>query len=207
LKAAKKKLGRPPKHKGERLSKNRTFRVRGMLDNYLKWNAEEAGRSVSEEIEARLERSFYTDGLLTTFVGDAAPLVNALSTAVAFSMLLENTTRKDCYQILQVAAGYIIAAFGSSRNATTDFTPKVSEMLWPPRETADRYEVEGLKLAFRVLNNLGSEMPAEQVEDLATLLLEKAGREDAAALQRVAKAAVEKVAKHLSDPQTTEKIK
>jgi predicted HicB family RNase H-like nuclease len=52
------KLGRPPKHEGERLSKNRTFRVRGTLDKQLEAAAKDAGHSVSEEIERRLEESF-----------------------------------------------------------------------------------------------------------------------------------------------------
>jgi hypothetical protein len=52
------KIGRPPKRQGERLSKNRTFRVRGTLDEQLEAAAQEAGRSVSEEIEHRLEQSF-----------------------------------------------------------------------------------------------------------------------------------------------------
>ena len=52
------KLGRPPKHEGERLSKNRTFRVRGTLDEQLVAAAKDTGRSVSEEIERRLEESF-----------------------------------------------------------------------------------------------------------------------------------------------------
>jgi hypothetical protein len=52
------KLGRPPKHEGERLSKNRTFRVRGTLDEQLEAAAQDAGHSVSEEIERRLVESF-----------------------------------------------------------------------------------------------------------------------------------------------------
>jgi len=52
------KIGRPPKRKGERLSKNRTFRVRGTLDEQLEAAAQKAERSVSEEIERRLEDSF-----------------------------------------------------------------------------------------------------------------------------------------------------
>jgi hypothetical protein len=52
------KLGRPPKREGERLTKNRTFRVRGTLDEQLEAAAQETGRSVSEEIEHRLEQSF-----------------------------------------------------------------------------------------------------------------------------------------------------
>ena len=54
--AAKKNVGgRPPRHPGERLSKSRTFRVRGGLDEYLQASAAAAGRSVSEEIEFQLE--------------------------------------------------------------------------------------------------------------------------------------------------------
>jgi hypothetical protein len=53
-----KPAGRPPRHKGERLSKNRTFRVRGELDEKLQRAADTSGRSVSEEIEFRLEKSF-----------------------------------------------------------------------------------------------------------------------------------------------------
>jgi hypothetical protein len=50
--------GRPPRHPGERLSKNRTFRVRGGLDEKLQAAAAASGRSVSEEIEFRLDQSF-----------------------------------------------------------------------------------------------------------------------------------------------------
>jgi hypothetical protein len=57
------KRGRPPRHAGERLSKNRTFRVRGELDYRLQAAANESGRSVSEEIEYRLENSFRMDDL------------------------------------------------------------------------------------------------------------------------------------------------
>src|SRR5262245_15521366 len=54
--AAKKNVGgRPPRHPGERLSKSRTFRVRGGLDEYLQAAAAASGRSVSEEIELQLE--------------------------------------------------------------------------------------------------------------------------------------------------------
>ena len=51
-------MGRLPRRAGERLSKNRTFRVRGELDSTLQTAALRSGRSVSEEIEFRLEQSF-----------------------------------------------------------------------------------------------------------------------------------------------------
>ena len=50
--------GRPPRHQGERLRKNRTFRVREALDDKLLASAAASGRSVSEEIEFRLEQSY-----------------------------------------------------------------------------------------------------------------------------------------------------
>ena len=58
MKGAKKKRGRPPKPERERRSKTRTFRVRGILDLKLQRAAKSAGRSISEEIEWRLEQSF-----------------------------------------------------------------------------------------------------------------------------------------------------
>ena len=51
-------MGRPPRRAGERLSKTRTFRVRGELDDKLQTAALKSGRSVSEEIEFRLEQTF-----------------------------------------------------------------------------------------------------------------------------------------------------
>jgi hypothetical protein len=57
------KAGRPPRHAGERLSKNRTFRVRGELDEKLQAAAEQSRRTVSAEIEFRLECSFLMDQL------------------------------------------------------------------------------------------------------------------------------------------------
>lgn len=57
-KTAAKSAGRPTRRAGERLSKNRTFRVRAQLDEQLADAAGSSGRSVSEEIELRLEQSF-----------------------------------------------------------------------------------------------------------------------------------------------------
>ena len=57
------KAGRPPRHAGERLVKNRTFRVWGQLDDQLQATAEQSRRTVSAEIEFRLELSFLVDWL------------------------------------------------------------------------------------------------------------------------------------------------
>ena len=57
------KAGRPPRHAGERLVKNRTFRVWGSLDDQLQAAAEQSRRTVSAEIEWRLSLSFEMDRL------------------------------------------------------------------------------------------------------------------------------------------------
>jgi hypothetical protein len=57
------KAGRPPRHAGERLVKNRTFRVWRKLDNQLQAAAGQSRRTVSAEIEFRLELSFLVDRL------------------------------------------------------------------------------------------------------------------------------------------------
>jgi hypothetical protein len=57
------KAGRPPRRANERLSKNRTFRVWDKLDEKLQAAAEQSLRTVSAEIEYRLENSFWMDHL------------------------------------------------------------------------------------------------------------------------------------------------
>jgi hypothetical protein len=79
------KLGRPPKHEGELLSKNRTFRVRGTLDEQLEAAAQKAGRSVSEEIERRLDDSFRIEELY------GGPRTSAMFRVIADSIALLKT--------------------------------------------------------------------------------------------------------------------
>ena len=64
-KLAKKKKsgGRPPRHPGEVLAKNRTFRVRADLERMLQNAAAKSGRSVSETIERVLEDWFFQERL------------------------------------------------------------------------------------------------------------------------------------------------
>ena len=75
------KIGRPPRHEDERLSKMRTFRIRPHLDELLLAAAAKAGRSVSEEIEYRLDRSFYEDALPARMAETMAPLVEQAARA------------------------------------------------------------------------------------------------------------------------------
>ena len=76
--------GRPPRHPGERLSKNRTFRVRGGLDERLPAAAAATGRSVSEEIEFRLDQSFDRDAFFGLVLGgdENAKVLQSIATVM-----------------------------------------------------------------------------------------------------------------------------
>ena len=56
--AKRKRVGRPPKPAKERKTVNFTFRSRGELRDQLRDAAAVSGRSISEEIEYRLNQSF-----------------------------------------------------------------------------------------------------------------------------------------------------
>jgi len=59
--AAKKRIGRPPKSEEDRKAVNFTFRSRGQMRDRLQAAAAASRRSISEEIEYRLENSFRED--------------------------------------------------------------------------------------------------------------------------------------------------
>jgi Arc-like DNA binding domain len=56
--AAKKRIGRPPKSEEDRKAVNFTFRSRGQMRDLLQAAAAASKRSISEEIEYRLQNSF-----------------------------------------------------------------------------------------------------------------------------------------------------
>jgi hypothetical protein len=64
--------GRPPLPPGEKRAKNFTFRSRGNMHDRLSKAAARSGRSLSEEIEHRLDRSFFEgdDSLARMLIGD-----------------------------------------------------------------------------------------------------------------------------------------
>ena len=71
---------RPPLRSGERRSKSRTFRVRGGMDEWLRREAAETGRSVSEVIEMLLEMArLRRDHLVEMWGGDVFDLAGRLA--------------------------------------------------------------------------------------------------------------------------------
>jgi hypothetical protein len=86
--------GRPPKPEHERRRANLTFRIRDDVRYRLAVYAVQAGRSISEEIERRLEQSL-NEELILYGVGDPAALRQALFTiALVLSGLERQTGRK-----------------------------------------------------------------------------------------------------------------
>jgi|GraSoiStandDraft_57_1057295.scaffolds.fasta_scaffold255678_1 hypothetical protein len=107
------KGGRPARHKGERLVKHRTFRVRGRLDEMLEEAAAQAGRSVSEQIERMLEDAFFQDRLNANILGSnvAGEILRLIRAAMVVEGLVgvdwdRNLTRAEN---LRTAANAIIA--------------------------------------------------------------------------------------------------
>jgi hypothetical protein len=73
---AKKRVGRPPKSPEDRKTVNFTFRSRGQMRELLQAAATASGRSISEEIEHRLEASFQKDNTADIAVAAASEAIN-----------------------------------------------------------------------------------------------------------------------------------
>lgn len=123
--------GRPPRHQGEQLSKNRTFRVRGGLDEKLQAAAAASGRSVSEEIEFRLDQSFDRDAFIGLVLGgdENSKVLQTIATV----MKLESRAghwMKDMKTVERVgrAAIYVI----------TYFAPQYASLRPPPELMAQK---------------------------------------------------------------------
>jgi hypothetical protein len=144
------RLGRPPRHEGKRLSKNRTFRIRDELDQQLELAARTSRRSVSEEIEYRLDRSFLEGR--PTRTDDAVRLVRiAMMMHPDFARPDLDPEWADYHrteaEIVMIAVNIIIAAVS-----------KFPVMLPAAREAS---LLEGAELARSLLRSIHVEWPQE----------------------------------------------
>src|SRR5437660_327572 len=82
--ALKKRIGRPPKAKEHRKAVNFTFRSRDQMRERLEAAAAASGRSISEEIEHRLNQSFDEERLSAAFLGgtDTAKTLQLIANAM-----------------------------------------------------------------------------------------------------------------------------
>jgi len=170
MKSAKKSPGRPPKPKEERRSHNRTFRVRGHLDRAMKEAAARSGRSISEEIEARLERSFYLDDTLVAFMGKRGQIIRALSATV---LLAENITASmgpiDAFPVLKIACGYVLDFFvGKPIPKDEEIQAELSS--GEIDRLGAEYKFIGQTIAATVLQNLGLIAPIVKYGEITEIL-------------------------------------
>jgi hypothetical protein len=93
---SKRKRGRPPKPEGERRRGNLTFRVRAHLRYLLQLRADRSGRSLSEEIEYRLERSLAEEVLLYG-IQDPMIFLNAVNAITIVLASLERQTGRKAF--------------------------------------------------------------------------------------------------------------
>jgi hypothetical protein len=88
--------GRPPQPESERRRSNLTFRVRAHLRHLLQLRADHSGRSLSEEIEHRLERSLSEEVLLYG-VQDPVIFLNAVNMITIVLASLERQTGRKAF--------------------------------------------------------------------------------------------------------------
>jgi hypothetical protein len=161
--------GRPPRHLGERLSKNRTFRVRGKLDEKLQAAATASGRSVSEEIEFRLDQSFDRDAFLGVMLGhdESAKALQAIAIVMKLTGREGNWAQHaDTAERVRLSVALIIAQF-ATRHApppTTEISLEASQPQgWClPDENYDRAADLAIK-ALEAVGSLSSSTTAEEV--------------------------------------------
>lgn len=148
-----KKGGRPLKHKGEPLSKTRFFRMRPRLDDLLQAAAVEASRTVSQEIEYRLETSFHDERMALALTGSdvGALLLRMFYSAMVAEGVTPDWTRDEAEESRKVRA----ENFRATANAVIASALMLKIELPPPWQ-----HQESLRLAKRLL--LRSSVPMER---------------------------------------------
>jgi Arc-like DNA binding domain len=155
--AAKKRIGRPPKAKEDRKAVNFTFRSRDQMRERLEAAAAASGRSISEEIEYRLNQSFDEERLSAAFLGgnDTAKALQLIANAMRLETAAGDGTpwSKDQRkaEAVQTAATLLIA--GSAGLPVVPPTTVVTE-LGDPSE-------RGRKLAKSLLEISNLSLPGE----------------------------------------------
>ncbi|MHB2208646.1 hypothetical protein [Methylobacterium sp. CM6257] len=103
---AQRKRGRPPKPADERKGHNLTFRTRADFRDRLEQAAAQSGRSVTEEVELRVERSFEIDriirgynDLMSVFIENGENARKLATSLMAVVSIVQDQKSKDGRQI------------------------------------------------------------------------------------------------------------
>jgi hypothetical protein len=154
----KKKAGRPPLPPTHRKARNLTFRSRDDLYEELQAAAAKSGRSLSEEIERRLEKSFSSsDPLLSVLAGKEAGVILRLVAVVLLQATLESKSwfeNRELVETVSGAADVIIARVAGvfEEEVASDDTRKQPLAVEPIAKTP---KLRGRELAENILRDAG----------------------------------------------------
>jgi hypothetical protein len=156
--ARKKKAGRPPLPPKHRKVRNVTFRSRDDLYGELQAAAAKSGRSLSEEIERRLEKSFSSsDPLLSALAGEEAGVILRLVAVVLLQATREGKSwfeNRELVETVSGAADVIIARVAGvfEEEVASDEIRKQPLSVEPIAKTP---KLRGRELAANILRDAG----------------------------------------------------
>jgi hypothetical protein len=151
--------GRPPRHQGERLSKNRTFRVRGSLDEKLHTAATASGRSVSEEIEFRLDQSFDRDAFIGVLLGgdENAKVLQSIAMVMKIESRSGHWIKKvNTADTVRRAVNYIILLHRMTNEEKARLVGEMHQVL-PSDQTPESLAYDALKMVREVRFNASAD--------------------------------------------------
>jgi hypothetical protein len=153
--AAKKRIGRPPKAKEDRKAVNFTFRSRDQMRERLEAAAAASGRSISEEIEFRLNQSFEDERLSDAFLGgnDTAKVLQLMANAMRLETAAGAPWSEDQKKAEAVRTAAHLIAGTAGLPVTTEYVTSAIELC--PSE-------RGRELARVVLERSNLILPAEK---------------------------------------------
>lgn len=157
-----KRRGRPPVAKEDRKTGNLTFRTRANLREQLEEAAQQSGRSVSEEIEYRLQQSFDRNALALQMYGSKnTDLMRALSYLFSVSRGMEKFSNASVY----LAAITTIMAYGDA-NYKKLIEDNIDPSIW------QMFSRLGVAQACNVDLNKAEEIAERLVPEMANLMAE-----------------------------------
>jgi hypothetical protein len=140
--APQKKMGRPRRHGGEKLNTTLNFRVRDGLHERLIKASSISGRSISEEVERRVERSFENEDRVGSPAG--VRLLEIVESSLSqVQRAIPSTVGKDWNESIYawiMLEGALIAALHYFR--PTDELPQMPGGLLAPRDEVLEQEYE-----------------------------------------------------------------
>jgi Arc-like DNA binding domain len=142
---AQKRIGRPPKPVEDRKATHFTFRTRGVMRERLQAAAAASERSISEEIENRLDRSFQRDErdyLFKMLTGGEhsenalhmiAEAIRTVQTMYSHSYKSKGWSEQDSAEMLRTAVNLILARWGGlpERPPKDSFKKTISDDVTP----------------------------------------------------------------------------